>query len=52
MYSITEARSACDQDSECGGFYDDNCGAGVFRLCGLPVAEQASKCDSVLYSKG
>ena len=49
--TITKAKSICDLDLECGGFFH-NCGGSTFILCGFPISERSSGCGSVLYRKG
>lgn len=47
----TDAKLACDQDSECHGFFN-NCGLNEFRVCDGTTLERTSSCGSIMYRKG
>jgi len=44
-----DAKLACDQDSECHGYFD-NCGT-YFLLCDGPISEKTHSCGPILYRK-
>ena len=48
---LQEAKSACSQDINCIGFYDD-CGEHEnFFECNTPIDAWSSGCGSILYRK-
>ena len=50
--TLSQAQSACDSDSNCGGVYDYSCDNSFsFELCPISASLEASKAGSCVYLK-